>query len=495
MNAVIYARFSSHQQQEQSIDGQIRACKEYAEKHGYTVIRSYCDRAISGTREDRPEFQAMIQDAKKKEFAFILVWKLDRFSRNRYDSALYKRELQKSGVRVLSVTEGIGEGDESIILEALLEAMAEQYSKTLATNVKRGMRESAMQGKSTGGHILFGYKVENRRIVIDPPAAEVVKEIYTSYSQGKTKAEIVRQLKGRMIKCKPWTFQAVDRTLTNPKYTGEYTYDGIEMKIPAIIDKDLFNRCQKSPAPKHVRGRADYFLAGKVFCGVCGKAMTGTSAKGRSDVYRYYICTNCNRRETKTFLEQYATEKSCQYVLDPANHDYIAHRVTDEYNKGFDPKRISQLKSRLTALENKEIAIIDKLIDDDENIVKLAKKRLQQLTEEECEIKEQLEELQAVKPIKAKDVKEFLSLYCEGDFNDPEFQKKIINAFVNCLYVWEDKLLIYYNVKANGDRVSYTQAAVDAELVCSNSDMVYQVSNNTKLIFTGAFIGLFLARK
>lgn len=500
MNAVIYARFSSHQQQEQSIDGQIRACKEYADKHGYTVIRSYCDRAISGTREDRPEFQAMIQDAKKKEFTFILVWKLDRFSRNRYDSALYKRELQKSGVRVLSVTEGIGEGDESIILEALLEAMAEQYSLSLARNVKRGMRESAMQGKSTGGHILYGYKVKDKEYIIDPPAAEVVKRIYSLYAGGKTKAEVYRILNSEGLKIcgKPFTYNAVDRILRNEKYTGLYKFEDITIEggLPCIIEKDLFDLCKKrqATAPKHTKGKADYFLAGKAFCGYCGKALSGTSGTGRNGVHRYYICTKCRRTEKKEALEEYATEKACKYVLDPSNTEYISHRVADEYNKGFDPQRIQALQTRKNAILSKQTAIVDKLIDEEESIVKAAKKRFAELSEEAARIDETLAELQAIIPLQAKDVRDYLDQYCQGDFTDPNFQKRIIDTFVNCLYVWSDKLLIYFNVKANGDRVSYTQAAVDAELVCSTSDMVYHSGNTANLIFTGSFIGLFLGR-
>ena len=137
MNAVIYARYSSDKQTEQSIEGQLRFCNQYAEAHGYTVIENYIDRGISGTSDNRPQFQRMIADSDKKDFSFVIVWKLDRFARNRYDSAIYKNKLKKNGVKVLSATEGIGEGDESIILEAILEAMAETYSRQLSQNVRR----------------------------------------------------------------------------------------------------------------------------------------------------------------------------------------------------------------------------------------------------------------------------------------------------------------------------------------------------------------------
>lgn len=171
-NVVIYARYSSDKQTEQSIEGQLRYCYQYAEQHDYRVVGEYIDRAISGTSDRRPQFQQMISDAEKKQFKYVLVWKLDRFARNRYDSAIYKTKLKKSGVKVLSVTEGIGDGDESIILEAVLEAMAETYSRQLSQNVKRGMHESALKGLSTGGTVPYGYKLRDGRLVIDEPAAK-----------------------------------------------------------------------------------------------------------------------------------------------------------------------------------------------------------------------------------------------------------------------------------------------------------------------------------
>lgn len=117
MKAVIYARYSSDSQREESIDGQIRECTEYAERNGITILGSYVDRALSARTDDRPDFQRMIADSEKRLFDVVLVWKLDRFSRNRYDSAHYKHILKKNGVRVMSVKENISDGPEGIILE------------------------------------------------------------------------------------------------------------------------------------------------------------------------------------------------------------------------------------------------------------------------------------------------------------------------------------------------------------------------------------------
>ena len=120
--AVVYARYSSHSQGEQSIEGQLRDCYEYARRYDINVVGEYIDRATSGMTDERPDFQRMIADAAKKQFERVIVWKLDRFARNRYDSALYKHRLKQYGIRVISAMENVGEGDESILLEALLEA-------------------------------------------------------------------------------------------------------------------------------------------------------------------------------------------------------------------------------------------------------------------------------------------------------------------------------------------------------------------------------------
>ena len=147
MNAVIYARYSSDSQREESIEGQIRECTEYAKRNGITILGTYIDRALSARSADRPEFQRMIKDAEKELFEIVLVWKLDRFSRDRYDSTYYKHILKKHGIKVVSAKENISEGPEGIILESMLEGMAEYYSAELSQKIKRGQMENDLQGK------------------------------------------------------------------------------------------------------------------------------------------------------------------------------------------------------------------------------------------------------------------------------------------------------------------------------------------------------------
>lgn len=196
MNVVIYARFSSHSQTEQSIEGQLKVCYEYAESNHYTVVGEYIDRAISGTTDNRAEFQRMISDSDKHTFEGVLVYQLDRFARNRYDSAINKAKLKKNGVRVLSAKENIANDASGILVEGVLESMAEYYSVELSQKIHRGMAINAEKCLSNGSNPGLGFKVDaERRFYVDDEEAAVVREIYERYASGETKAEIIRDLK------------------------------------------------------------------------------------------------------------------------------------------------------------------------------------------------------------------------------------------------------------------------------------------------------------
>ena len=172
MNVVIYARYSSDRQTEQSIEGQLKECYEYARRNGYTVVGEYIDRAISGTTDHRPEFLRMIADGDKKLFQAVLVYQLARFARNRYDSATYKAKLKKNGIRVLSARENISDDASGVLMEAVLEGMAEYYSVELSQKIRRGMDINAEKCLSTGGNVALGFRVDSeKRIQLDPDTA------------------------------------------------------------------------------------------------------------------------------------------------------------------------------------------------------------------------------------------------------------------------------------------------------------------------------------
>ena len=191
----IYARYSSSSQSEQSIEGQLHVCNAYAQEHGLEVCYTYIDRAITGKTDDREEFQQMIKDGKAGRFEVLLVYKTDRFSRNKYDSAIYKSQLRKAGVEIRYAAEAIPEGPEGIIMESLMEGLAEYYSAELSQKIKRGIRESAMKCKSLGGNFPMGFRSnENKDIVICEEEAVIVRKIFELFCQGVKTAEICRRL-------------------------------------------------------------------------------------------------------------------------------------------------------------------------------------------------------------------------------------------------------------------------------------------------------------
>ncbi len=180
-----YARYSTSMQREESISAQMRAMKKFCDDNGWVIVKRYVDEAYSATTDKRPQFQEMISDSCNKEFEIVLVHKLDRFARNRYDSSLYKQKLRKNGVRLCSVLERIDNTPESILLEGLLESINEFYSANLARESMKGMRENALQCLHNGGTPGLGYDVdETQHIVINEEEAKVVAMIYSMYLSG-----------------------------------------------------------------------------------------------------------------------------------------------------------------------------------------------------------------------------------------------------------------------------------------------------------------------
>lgn len=193
--AVIYARYSCEKQTEQSIEGQLRVCNEFAERNGYMVIHNYIDRAVSGKTDKREQFQQMLKDSADKTFEFVIVYKIDRFARNRYDSAMNKATLKKNGVKVLSACEQITDTPEGIILESMIEGMAEYYSAELSQKVKRGMRESCLKGNAAGIQPVFGYCIVDKKYKIVESEAAIVRKLFADYVGGTTIKELVEWLK------------------------------------------------------------------------------------------------------------------------------------------------------------------------------------------------------------------------------------------------------------------------------------------------------------
>ena len=327
--AVGYYRFSSDGQREESVEAQMRACQEFAARNNIEIVSEYIDRALSAKTDQRPEFQRMIKDSAAGNFNMVIVHKLDRFARNRYDSAHYKHLLKRNGVTLRSVIENIDGSPESVIMESVLEGMAEYYSLNLAREVMKGLKENALQGKFTGGKPALGYDVdrETMMFVINPHEAQAVRLIFSLYLDGKSYGEIIDELTGRGYTTKTgqqFGKNSLHDILRNPKYSGTYIFsripardiDGrrnshaskaedqiirVEGGVPALVSKDDFDRVQermeqrKYKSAQH-RAKRTYLLSGKVFCGECGTAYIGNCRTLRNGSY-IYLSYRCNSRK------------------------------------------------------------------------------------------------------------------------------------------------------------------------------------------------------
>ena len=337
MNVVIYARYSSHSQTEQSIEGQIAVCKEFAKKNNYTIVGEYIDRALTGRTDKRPEFQKMIHDSDKKLFNGVLVYQLDRFARNRYDSANYKAKLKKNNVKVFSAKENISDDASGILVESLLEGMAEYYSAELSQKVMRGMNINAKKFLYNGGILPLGLKIdENKKYQIDKNTAPIVKKIFEMYKDGQTMSEIVTYLNNKNIKNAlghNFTKNYLHNMLTNKKYIGTYKYKDQEFEdiIPAIIDKKTFsivqNRiCKNKRDPAKTKAKEEYLLTTKLFCGKCKDMMVGVSGTSRTkNIYHYYSCNKARIKkcDKKNIRKEYIEDLVIKYSRDILKEDTI----------------------------------------------------------------------------------------------------------------------------------------------------------------------------
>ena len=471
--AVIYARYSSSGQREESIEGQIRECTEYAERNGMRVLRSYSDKALTGRTDRRPDFQRMVADAEKHLFEVVICWKTDRFARNRYDAAVYKAKLRKSGVRLVYAREAVPDGPEGIILESVMEGFAEYYSANLGENVKRGNYDSALQHKTLGKRV-FGYKKSpDDTFEIDPEKAALVREIFQMYKTGSRMKDIVDEMNSRGIKSVtggPFNECAVSKILRNEKYIGTYIWGDIrdEDAIPPIVDRETFQAVQKRLAGSKKRrrevdlDRPTFLLTGKVFCGHCGAAMVGDSAKGKTGIqYWYYTCQNkkrraCDkRREPKQELEDFVVHQLVKILhSDDGFLETLSQKVADSLVDGTYQAELEDLKKRQADVKRKIQNALDLLLDSPS---KALQARLQALEMEDEQLTAEIEEkaLNAPPALTADHILFMLTRLSDGMESDPEYRRRIVDIFLNSVYVFDDgHIVLHLNFTQNSEPVS-----------------------------------------
>lgn len=483
MKAVIYARYSSDSQREESIEGQLRECKEYAERNGITVLSAYIDRALSAKTDNRPEFQRMIKDSAKGLFDIVLVWKLDRFARNRYDSAHYKAILKKNGAKVVSAKEAIAEDSTGILLESLLEGYAEFYSVELSEKIHRGQKENALKGLNNGGGIPLGYLLgKDQRLEVDPITAPLVVEIFSRYAEGETIRAIVDSLNERGLQTKrnkPYTMSSFNSILKNRKYIGEYKYQDVVIPggVPSIVPQELFDRVQarmekNKRAPAMSKADEKFLLTTKLFCGKCGRLMVGESGTSHTGKKHYYYKCGSAKRKTgctkkavkKDWIENLVVGRTMRMIFDDRTLAAIAEMVLEVQSRESTslPVLKRQLAQAEQGIENMLNAIQQGLFTSS------TKHRLEELeaTKERLTVSILQEELK--KPHLTKEqILFFLNRFRAIDISKPEQRQHLIDSFVNAVYVYDDKIILTFNYKDGTEAITLDDIkGSDLEAAC-----------------------------
>lgn len=447
-----YARFSSDNQRSESIDAQIRHMNQFCKQNHWQVVATYKDEARSATTDNRPQFQQMINDSSKGLFDIVLVHKLDRFSRDRYDSAIYKKKLKKNNVRLCSVLERLDNTPESIMMESVLEGMAEYYSKNLSREVKKGNRENALKCVYNGGCCPLGYKLnDERKLVIEPREAEAVKMIFYMFSNGYGYSKIAETLNNMGYQPKRGGMfgkNSLNSILSNEKYTGVFVFGKnsddtvkIENGCPQIISKSLFQRVQRIKAANKrnagsYHSKEFYLLTGKIFCDVCGKRMIGNvrySGRSKTRLATYRCQTHrkeCKNKElNKDYIDSHVSVLIGEKLLNPANLKKAVNDVNKyvkQYNKDYNAnyERVSaQYNGILENLNNITIAIEKGLLTD--SLIQ----RAEVLENEKAQLETRLKEMQLLTPIEYKDVEYLYKQWKELKRNTEEY-RTFIQQFV-----------------------------------------------------------------
>lgn len=468
-NVVIYARYSSSNQSEQSIEGQLHVCEDFCKREGYTIVGKYIDRATSASKDlsKRTEFLQMIKDSDKRDFEAVIVYKLDRFARNRYDSANFKYKLRRNGVALISATENISNDPEGIILESVLEGMAEFYSAELSQKVRRGRAETAAKRNSYGGNIPLGFKVENKKLVIDEPNAKIVRLAFSMFADDTPIVDICRLFNAKRYKTSKggkFNKNSFHRMFQNEKYIGVYKYkDEVrdEGAIPAIIDKDTWDIVQSKLHVKKPRNNGepylknDYLLTGKIFCGHCESPMYAATT---NRMYKYYYCagkrkgsTNCNKKSVNAKVIEPAVIKDAMALLTDEYIDRLADIAVAENQKALrDETTLMDLRKSLKEV-NASLNNLLKAVESG-TAPDIIVKRMAELEKEKKVIEKEIKNEQAdVVELDKAMVVYFLNQFRNGDPKDPDFCRNLVNLFVNAIYVWDEpdggfKITIAYNL-------------------------------------------------
>ena len=495
---MIYARYSSNNQREASIEQQVEWCTALAGRYELNLIDTYADKAISGRSDNRPSFQRMMRDAKQGKFDYVLAWKSSRMGRNMLEAMINDTTLRDEGVTTIYVEEDFEDNAAGRFALRNMMNVNQFYSEALAEDVKRGMMDNAKKCM-VNGKISFGFrKGSDGRYEIIPEEAEIIREIFYRIIDGWQQRDILDDLNLRGIRTHSggeWQRQSFGTLLRNEQYIGVYSFGGVRIEggIPAILDHETFEEVQTIlTTKKNPRGRKrnveDYMLTGKLFCGNCGKPMVGICGTSRTgERHYYYLCqgkhnkSGCDKKnERKERVEQAVINAVKAIIMDDETIDWII----DGYQQFMEQARG---ESAVTAME-KELAETEKGI---ENLMKAiemgiitdtTKARMMELEEKKKDLAARIRiESRMLMELDPDQLRFSIERFRDQNINDKAYQKELINTFIKAVYVYDDRLKIVMNRGPNDDvEVPFEEIAAfdgdgeEASCVRINEDKAYQ---------------------
>lgn len=433
--AYVYARFSSDNQREESIDAQIRAIREYCETNDIRILQVFKDEAQSARTAKRPAFQELFGLIKENPSDYLIVHKLDRFARSREDAAFYRSKLKEAGMKLVSVLERLDDSPESIIMEGILESMNEYYSANLSRETKKGLKENILNGKRNGGKVPYGYSLIDHHLVPNKDA-DTVRRIFHLYSEGMGVTEIVKKTRSRINNIRP--------LLMNEVYLGHLISgeNRCENAHEPIIDKETFFACQKRMQDKRMnaanRAKVDYMLAGLITCGVCGKRMIGLSSKGK---YYYYSCKTAGcKTYRKDDLEERVI-KELEKHFTPTDEikalffDMVSKRVNSRVEDNNARKAEYILRQR-----------ISKLIDsvqyaDTQDDIKAIMEKVNELR------RQMPEKVQPKQTVSREECDRFIESFCDIESMDRQEQRLLLRKTIEQIAVKPDEICLFMSIK------------------------------------------------
>ncbi|MBE6537972.1 MAG: recombinase family protein [Ruminococcaceae bacterium] len=459
--AVIYARFSSHKQHEESIEQQVAECEAYAATNGFKIVGIYSDSAKTGRTDRRADFQRLQRDSKKGKFQAIIAYKSNRIARNMLNAMVFENDMERIGISVLYAKEEFGNNAAGRFALRTMMNVNQFFSENMGEDIKRSQADNA-QNCLANGPASYGFKTDDEgHFIINEDEASIIREIAKRLDNGEVLSEIERDFDKRGIKTRRgnrWTVSSLYRVIQNKRIAGYYIFNDIEIKggVPAIIDEEVWIRLQQGFKKKFPRGKKtkddEYLLTGKLFCGECGDHMIGMSGTGKSGtVHYYYVCSNkrgggsCKKKNVRReYIESEIARGIKEYVLQPDVISWMADSVIEYQNSCKDNPDYKRLKDELTDVKKSLKNLVSAI---EQGIFSPATKtRLDELETRQCEIKAQLKNYEnEAFSVTREQIIAYFESFKDGDIDDKDFQKTLFDSFVTKIYLFDDRVKIIFD--------------------------------------------------